>query len=129
MPQEKHTEIQELASLYQEKYRQYNALKKSLEPLQKQLKEYGVNHQELLENERILFDCGTYLSLRTSRVLDIEDDGREVLIANLPEEYLKVDINDKAIIESQENVPSLRRMLKEAGATIADKSVWAVYAG
>lgn len=121
--------INATAAEYQQLDRQIKVLEAKMKPLKKELLDYAKQNKELFDEAfQLKFPNGTYVSLRVTDVLEADDRAKELLVNNLGEQYIEQKLRDKLIIEDARLNKLLQKQITQAGASITQKEIYAVYA-
>lgn len=123
------TSIEDVAAEYQSITRDIKALKAKVEPLEAQLKTYANDHRELLnEKQQLKYANGTMVYLSIKQVLDGSDDAKILLAETLGDDFLKISVDEKQIIDACESDKSFLRKVTASGLKIATKETWSIKA-
>src|SRR5690606_9099269 len=122
--------VEKIAEDYQKLARQIKELEAKLKPLKQELIDYAEgNKKEFDEAFQMKFKCGAYISQRVKDVLEGNKDSKAQLLSETADEYAKIDLDKKAILEEAPKNARLRKLLTKLNVQIAQKETFAVYAG
>lgn len=128
MEKKEKMDIENVAAEYQQLNRQIKELNSKMKPLKSQLVDYATEHQAEMDGAfQLKFECGTYISLRVSDVLEGSDEAKETLMHER-NEFMKVDLDEKSVLKAQAKDSRLRKLLTKLGLKIGQKETYAVYA-
>ena len=116
-----------------EDFREISKKIKDLEGKQKPLKAELIRYAEENRDEfnssfKLPFPNGSYVSLRVTDVLEGEKEAKDKLLEETADEYVKTDLDEKAILEEAPKNSRLRKLLTKLGLKIGQKETLAVYA-
>lgn len=122
-------EIIKVAEDFREINKQIKDLQAKEKPLKAELLKYAEEHREDFNSSfKLPFPNGTYVSLRVADVLEGDKDAKAKLLEETADEYVKTDLDEKAVIASAPKNGRLRKLLTKLGLKIAQKETLAVYA-
>lgn len=122
--------IQKTAKDYQAIARQIKELEAKAKPLKKELLDYAEEHRaDFDEAFQMKFECGAYISQRVSDCLEGDKENKALLLQQTGDEYAKIDLDEKAILEHAPKNDRLRKLLTKLSLNIGQKESFAIYAG
>jgi hypothetical protein len=120
--------IEKVAEQYQVLDREAKQIAAQMKPLkEKLLKHAEENKTGFDEAFQLKFPNGTYISLRVSDTLLGAKEAKQKLMEST--DYVKVQLDEKAVVEAAKDDPHLRKVLTKLGLKVGQKETYAVYAG
>ena len=122
--------IQKTAQDYQKIARQIKELESKAKPLKKELLDYAEGNMKDFDKAfQMNFPCGVYISHRVSDVLEGDKEGKLQLLSETGNEYVKIELDEKAVLSEVPKNDRLRKLLTKLGLKISQKESLAIYAG
>lgn len=121
-------QILKVAEEYQVLDREAKKIAAQMKPLKSKLLDHAQNNKAKFDEAfQLKFENGTYISLRVSDVLEGSKKAKEELANST--NLVKVDLDEKLVIEKAKEDSRLRKELTKLGISIGQKEIYAVYAG
>lgn len=122
-------EIVKVAEDFRAINKQIKDLQAKEKPLKAELLKYAEEHRaDFNSSFKLPFPNGTYVSLRVSDVLEGDSDAKAQLLEETADEYVKAELDEKAVIAAAPKNGRLRKLLTKLGLKVGQKETLAIYA-